>query len=186
MNPTVTDFKNNGQKTIAQLKEELKGIRTGRSNPGMLEDLVVETYGGSAKLKLMELATISTEGAGQLAITPYDSSTTGDIEKAILKSPLGLTPSAHGGKILIKIPPLSEEQRQKITKFIHQKIEEKKVILRNHRDDSRKKVKQMFDAKDITEDQRFRIEKDIDTAIQQLNEEIQTVKEHKDKEIMEV
>lgn len=186
MNPAVTEFKTNSQKSVAQLKDELRGIRTGRANPAMLEDLVVEAYGGSTKLRMLELATIVTEGASQLSISPYDPSTNADIEKAILKSPLGLTPISHGGKILVKIPPLSEEQRQKLTKFVHQIIEEKKGHIRNHRDEARKKVKQMFDAKEIGEDMKFRMEKEIDTAIQQVNAEIQTIMENKDNKIMEV
>jgi ribosome recycling factor len=186
MQPTTADFKKSAEQTISQLKEDLKAIRTGRANPAIIEGLIVETYGGSTKLKLMEISTITTEGPGTLVVAPFDPSTTPDIEKAILKSPLGITPQPQGGRLLIRIPPLSQEQREKLMKVISQKIEEKKVIIRNHRDDARKKIKSMLESKDVTEDAKFRFEKEIDAATSAFMSEIETIKDHKEKEIMEV
>lgn len=186
MNPVIEEFKILTQKTASHLKEDLKSIRTGRANPSLVEGVVVETYGGQTKLKLMELATIINEDAMILSITPYDPSTIQDIEKAILKSPLGLNPQVQGTKITLRIPPLSEEQRNKMTKLIHQMVEEKKTAVRNFRDDMRRKIKHMFEAKTLTEDQKFRFEKEIDTQTQEVMESIKTIKEHKDSEIMEV
>lgn len=180
------EFTKSSQGIILHLKEELKTIRTGRANPAVLEDLMVEAYGGQSKFKMLELATITTEGASQLVVVPYDPVTVPDIERAILKSPLGLTPVNQGGRIIIRIPPLSQEQRQKLTKIISQKIEEKKNSIRMHRDEARKKIKQQAEASEITKDDRFRIEKDIDTATQKLMEEIEVIKKNKEKEIMEV
>lgn len=180
------DFTKASQGIILHLKEELKTIRTGRANPAVLEDLIVEAYGGQSKFRMLELATITTGGASQLLVAPYDPITVPDIERAILKSPLGLTPVNQGGRIIIRIPPLSQEQRQKLTKIINQKIEEKKNSIRMLRDEARKKIKHQAEAKEITKDDRFRIEKDIDTATQKLMEEIETIKKNKDKEIMEV
>jgi ribosome recycling factor len=117
---------------------------------------------------------------------PYDSSTSQDIEKAILKSPLGISPQPQAGKILVKIPPLSEEQRQKLTKIVSQKIEEKKVSIRGNRDEARKKIKNLLDQKQITEDQKFRFEKEIDTVTQKATEELQTIKEAKEQEILTI
>jgi ribosome recycling factor len=186
MNPSLNDFKTNTARVVTQLKEDLKSIRTGRANPAVLEDIIVETYGGSTKMKMMEMATITTDGPIQLVIMPYDSSTIGDVEKAILKSPLGLTPVTQAGRIIVKIPPLSQDQRQKLTKIVSQKVEEFKNQVRNHRDEARKKIKQLHETKDITDDQKYRFEKEIDTATQGVNEEIQKIKESKDKELMEV
>ncbi len=185
MNPVINDFKAATARIVSQLKEELKGIRTGRANPGMLEDIIVEAYGGT-KMKLMELSTITTEGPAQLVVMPYDQSTTQDIEKAISKSPLGLSPATQSGRIIVRVPPLSEEQRLKMTKFISQIVEEHRVKIRGERDESRRTIKQLFEAKEITEDQKFRFEKDIDAAAQAVTEELQTIKENKDREIMEV
>lgn len=180
------NFKTFTQKIISQLKEDLKAIRTGRANPALLESIIAEVYGGSAKLKLTELSTITTEGASTLIVMPFDNSTVADIERAILKSPLGLNPQTQGGRIIVRIPPLSQEQREKMLKVISQTIEEKKIMLRNQRDEVRKTIKNQETAKEITEDDKFRLEKDIDTIIQDANTEISTIKSNKETEIMEV
>lgn len=174
------------QQAAASLKEDLKAFRTGRANPSLIEQLPVDAYGGSTKLKLMELSTITTEGPAALVIMPFDPSTTTDIEKAILKSPLGLSPQVQGQKITIRIPPLSEEQREKYIKLVGQKVEDKKGVVRNMRDDVRKKIKVMFDAKQLTEDDKYRLEKEIDTLTQKMNGELATIRESKETEIRQV
>jgi ribosome recycling factor len=182
----LSDFKSNLALTITSLKEELKSIRTGRANPAMIEDIIIEAYGGSTKLRLKELSTITTDGASALLIAPFDPSTIVDIERGILKSPLGITPQTQGTRITIRIPPMSQEQRDKYGKLIGQMIEEKRSIVRNHRDDIRKKIREEFDNKTITEDDKYRQEKEIDTLTQKANEDIAAVKAAKDKEIQEV
>lgn len=182
----IQDFKQAGQKTIEHLKEELQQIRTGRASSTTIEGLQVDAYGGSTKMRLMEMATITNEGSTTLVITPYDHGTLQDIEKAILKSPLNLTPKVQGSRILVVFPQLNEEQRQKFVKLVGQKVEEHRVSIRGQRDDVRKKVKGEFDAKEITEDDRKRIEKEIDNVNQKLMDEIMEIKEKKDQQIMEV
>jgi len=182
----LNDFKENLQQTINYLKDELKTIRTGRSNPAMVEDLVVETYGGSTKLRMKELSTITTEGATALVIAPFDPSTIIDIEKAILKSPLGLSPQTQGSRITIRIPPMSQEQREKFLKLVGQIIEEKRTVVRGHRDNIRKHIRDQFEKKTITEDDKYRIEKEIDEITQKTNEDIALIKESKEQEIKEV
>lgn len=182
----LTEFKQQLQNTILSLKEDLKSIRTGRANPAIVEQLVVEAYGGSTKLKMMELSTITTEGPAALVIVPFDPSTTSDIERAVLKSPLGLSPQVQGTRIIIRIPPLSQEQREKYVKLVGQKVEDKKSIVRNHRDDVRKKMKTLFDSKEITEDEKYRLEKEIDTLTQKMNTELLALRESKEQEIREV
>ncbi len=186
MNPIVEQFKQVSFIAISFLKEDLKSIRTGKANSALVENLIVETYGGQSKLKLMEVATIMTEGPSALVIAPFDPSTLGDIEKAILKSPIGISPAVQGNRIMVKIPPLSQEQREKLVKLVHQKTEERRNIIRNYRDEGRKKIKIQFEAKEISEDEKFRIEKELDNAAQQEMSEIQTIKEKKEKEIMEL
>ncbi|NTU46316.1 ribosome recycling factor [Candidatus Roizmanbacteria bacterium] len=186
MQPTTQDFKQNAQQTILQLKEDLKAIRSGRATPAVIEGLIVETYGGSAKMRLMEIATITNDGPTVLIIAPFDPSTSQDIEKAILKSPLGLSPQPQGGRILIRIPPLSQEQREKLMKVVSQKIEDKKNVIRNHRDDARKKIKSLMEAKEVSEDERHRFEKEIDTLSTSFMDEIETIRNRKEEEIMAV
>lgn len=179
----LNQFKSNLTQTVTYLKDQLKTIRTGRANPSMIEDLAVETYGGSTTLKLKELSTIVSEGPSALIIAPFDPSTISDIEKAVLKSPLGLTPAVQGSRIVLRIPAMSQEQRDKYIKLVGQVIEEKRVIARNHRDMMRKKVKETFDLKQLSEDEKFRIEKEIDTITQKTMEEIQNLKNLKEEEI---
>lgn len=179
-------FKEKSQKAVDFLKEDLKSIRTGRATPSLVENITVEAYGGSTKLRLMEMATIVTEGPSALSITPFDPSTLQDIEKSILKSPLGMSPITQGTRIIIKIPPFSEEQREKFIKLAGTKVEEKKVQVRANRDDARKLLKDRFEKKEITEDEKFRVEKEIDSMSSKFMEEIETIQDKKEQEIREV
>lgn len=183
---TVATFKSQSAKTVGSLKEDLKSIRTGRSSPSLVENLVVETYGGQTKLRLLELATIVTDGPSALAIMPFDPSVIQDIEKAILKSPLGLTPAVQGTKITIRIPSLNTEQREKYIKVVGEKVEEKKMIIRGHRDDARKSIKSSFEDKTLSEDEKFRLEKEIDVQSTKFIDEINLIREAKENEIREV
>lgn len=182
----LTEFKQQALKTIEVLKEELKSIRTGRATPSLVENMFVEAYGGQSKLRLLELATITTEGPSALLIIPFDPSVLSDIEKSILKSPLGISPMIQGNRIILKIPQLSEEQREKFIKLVGQKIEERKGIIRNLRDNARRSIKTAFEKKEITEDDKFRQEKEIDLISQKHMEEIESHQEHKEMEIREV
>ncbi|MBI2051973.1 ribosome-recycling factor [Candidatus Roizmanbacteria bacterium] len=182
----VSEFKGLSEKTILQLKEDLKVLRTGRANPVLVENLPVSTYGGQTTLKLMEMATITTEGPVDLLIVPFDPSTIADIEKAILASALGLSAQVQGTKIIVKVPQLSQEQREKLKKVVSQKVEERKEIIRNHRDDMRKKIRSRLEKKEITKDAKFRFEKELDTVTHSYMDGIQKIRENKEREIMEV
>jgi len=182
----INNFKTQTQKIIDLLKEDLRSIRTGRANPSLVENLVVETYSGSAKLKLLELSTITTNGPTELLISPFDPNIISDIEKAILKSPLGINPITQGQKIILRIPPLSSEQRDKFVKLVSKKIEERKNQIRSIRDQLRKSIKNSFEKKEITEDEKFRLEKEIDNITSQLMIEINNIKEKKEIEIKQV
>lgn len=186
MNGAITDFKKITEQTIHYLKDDLKSIRTGRASPALIEGLSVKTYGGQTTLKLMELATITTEDSSSLSIRPFDPSTQTDIEKSILKSELGLSPAIQDNAIIVKIPPLSQEQRGKYLKLLGQKIEERRIILRNHRDEARRKIKNQMEQKEINEDQKFRLEKEVDQITQNVMNQIQELREIKEKEITQL
>lgn len=183
---STSDFKTKSQSAINSLKEELKSIRTGRATPSLVENLIIDAYGGSTKLRLMELSTITTEGPAALSVVPFDPSVLSDIEKSILKSPLGLSPIVQGNRIILKIPPLSTEQREKFIKIVSEKVEDKKNQIRNLRDEIRKSIKTSFEKKETTEDEKFRLEKEIDNITTLLMEEIQVIREKKETEIREV
>jgi len=182
----IAQYKNGCQKTIESLKIDLKSIRTGRASPSLIENIAVDAYGGNSKLKILEMATITTEGPSALLIVPFDLSTMQDIEKAILKSPLGMSPLVQGNRIIIKIPPLSAEQREKFIKIVAEKVEEKRVVLRSQRDSVRKELKGRFENKEFSEDEKFRLEKEIDQISQKYTEEIQTIREAKINDIREI
>ena len=186
MNDIVSEFKTNIQKHIDLLKEELKSIRTGRAQGSMVEGIVVETYGGSMKMKILELGSITTEGSSTIIITAFDSSTVQDIEKAIMNSPLGLTPKTDGNVLTIRIPAMNEEQRIKYTKVVSQQIEETKQSIRYAREDIRKKVNVLMDEKDITKDEHFRLEKEIDNLTRASSDTLQEIKDRKEEEIMAI
>lgn len=186
MDDTLNNYQVSAQKSLNHIREELKSIRTGKAHPSLVENLIVDAYGGQSKLKLMELSTIMADSASSLVITPYDQSTVQDIEKAVLKSPLGISPIVSGNKISLRFPALSEEQRLKLLKVVSQAVEEEKHVVRNHRDEARRKIKNLFESKEITEDEKFRLEKEIDLASQKIMDELYSIKEKKEKELMEI
>jgi len=168
------------------ITEELRQIRTGKASPALVDGLEVTTYGGTTTLTLRELASISSDGNTTILIDPFDASVTQDIEKAIRTSPLGLNPSVDGKMIRLSIPPLNEEQRTKFIKIVGEKIENGKVQLRQHRDHARKNIKALLDAKTITEDDKFRIEKEIDTLTKEYSDKLDELKKKKSEEIMQI
>ena len=174
------------EKAIEYCREELLSIRTGKASPAILETRTVLAYGGTTKLRMQELAKISITGPGSLLINPFDPATVQDIEKAILASPLGLTPRVDGKTIHITIPALSEDQRLKYQKMVRVKIEESKNTTGIARDDARKQIKQLFEDKEITEDDKFTSEKEIDKITHDYSARLDEMKEKKDRELMEV
>jgi len=183
---SVQDFRNKSQKTIDFLREDLKTIRTGRASASLIDKISVEAYQGSAVLKITELATVTTNGPSALVISPFDPATISDIEKAIIKSPLGLSPIVQNSKIIIKIPSLSQEQREKYVKLVNAKTEEKRNQIRKHRDDARKIFKESFEKKEIGEDEKYRLEKEVDNLSSVFMEEISKIKQVKEKDIMDL
>lgn len=181
----IEKYLTQSKRHIDNLIEELKSIRTGKANSGMLENMQVTAYGGM-KMKLVEIASVMTEGNDAIVVVPFDPSTTQDIEKSILSSPLGITPKTEGNRITVRIPPLSEEQRLRFTKLVSQMIEDTKNAMRRERESVRKDIKRAFDEKTLTEDEKFRYEKEIDTMIAKQNEHLSELKTKKDAEIMSV
>ncbi len=139
------------KKTIEALRIELASIRTGRAAPALVEHLRVEYAGVPTALN--QIAGISAPEARLLVIQPWDRSCVHDIEKAILKSDLGLTPVSDGTLIRINIPPLTEERRQDLMKVVRKRVEEKKIALRNLRRDAVEDLKKLEKNKEISQDE---------------------------------
>lgn len=165
-------------------KVELAGIRSGRASPSLVEHLRVDYAGVPTPLR--SLAAVAIPEAKLLVIQPWDKSTIGDIEKAILKSDLGLTPTTDGNVIRINIPPLSEERRLELIKLLHRRIEERRIAVRNFRRDSIEELKTLEKNKAISQDEHKRalgqLQKVTDSAIQ-LVEQIGAEKEAELREV---
>lgn len=185
MDNIISDFKQRSERAIDALKEDLKTIRTGRATPALVEGLIVEAYGGT-QMKLREVATLATDGPQALIVAPFDPSILQDIERSIQKSSMGFSAATQGTRIRLTIPPLSQEQREKLLKVVSQKIEEKRESVRIGRDEGRRRVRTMLEKKELSEDHKFRIERELDTAAQAFSQRILEIKEAKETEIKTV
>ena len=142
------------QTSVDVLKQELASIRTGRATPALIEHLKVDYAGIPTPLR--HIAGISASGASLLIVQPWDPTSITSIEKAFLKSNLGLTPSTDGNIIRLNIPPLSEERRQELIKVVRKRVEEGKIAIRNLRRDAADKLKKMERDKEISQDEHKR------------------------------
>ena len=171
------------KKCIFSLEEEFNGLRTGRASTTVFEKLSVESYGSPTPLN--QLATISVPDARMVVIQPWDKNLLGDIEKAILKANLGMTPSNDGKLIRISIPPLTDERRAEIVKQAKKISENYKVAIRNIRRDGIDDAKRQEKSGDMTEDQRKVMEDKLQKLTDTYTEKVTKVLATKEAEIME-
>ncbi len=171
-------------KAIAALQREYGTVRAGRANPSLLDRIEVNYYGTMTPLK--QLAGISAPEPRLLVIQPWDKKAIADIEKAILKSDLGLTPVNDGSLIRLAIPPLTEERRRELVKYVRKKAEECKVGIRNIRRDANEEIKKLEKESEISEDDRRRAQEEIQELTNEKIKEVDRILEAKEKEIMEV
>lgn len=171
-------------KAIDALQRDLGSIRTGRASPTLVERLQVDYYGSSTPLN--QLAGISVPEPRLLVIQPWDRGSMPAIEKAILKSELGLNPSNDGQVIRIAIPALNEERRKQLVKLVHGHVEEGKVALRNIRRDAMAHVKELLSEKLIGEDDERRAEQQVDELTKRFVSEADKVGKSKEQEVLEV
>ncbi len=163
----LLDAEERMEKAIDILKKNLSGIRTGRANPGLIDSLRADVYGSPTPIK--QIASVGAPEPTQIVIRPYDTSTTKDIEKAIVSSDLGFNPQSDGRVIRINIPPLSTDVRKKMVSRIKELAEEAKVAIRNIRRDSNKAAEQAEKDKLLSEDQRD----DVKDSIQELTKKFE-------------
>jgi ribosome recycling factor len=171
------------EKAVGVFRDELRGLRTGRATPALVDSMRVEYYGQPTPIK--QLAQISTPDPQQILIRPYDQSVLKEIEKAIRSSDLGLSPSSDGKMIRLQVPPMSGEQRQKMVARIKKSAEEAKVACRNIRRDANKQLDQAEKDKELTEDQRDQAKEEVQELLKKFEEQIQQLADKKGKEIME-
>ncbi|NQU26681.1 MAG: ribosome recycling factor [Candidatus Marinimicrobia bacterium] len=171
------------EQTVKHTQMEVNRVRTGRANPELLDSIMVDYYG--QKTPLSQLSNISVPEARLISIQPYEKTLIPVIEKAIMESNLGLTPSNNGNSILIPIPPLSEDRRKELIKYINTMVEEGRIAVRNVRRDANHQLKEAMEELHISEDEIKRSEQNIqdltDSSIKSLGE----IQEMKEKEILE-
>ena len=171
------------KKSIDALENDLKKIRTGRASLSILDDIRVDYYGTPTPLN--QMASLSTPESRLITIQPWDVSVIKDVEKAILKSDLGLTPSNDGKVVRISIPPLTEERRKQLVKVIYKKSEEHKISIRNVRRDTNDLLKSLKKDGEISEDDAFKAQDQVQKITDEHIKLIDDVCKNKEKEILE-
>jgi len=171
------------KKAIEAMNREFLEVRTGRAHPGLVEGLHIDYYGTPTLLK--QLASISIPAVNLIVIQPWDPTAIPEIEKAIMKSNLGITPSNDGKLIRLSIPPLSKERREELVKLVHKMAEEGRISLRTIRREAKETLEKLEKDKLISEDDKFRgideLQKFVDKYIAQIDELLK----NKEKEILE-
>lgn len=180
----ISTVKERMTKAIQSYSRELAGIRAGRANASLLDRISVDYYG--APTPINQLAGVSVPEARLLVIQPYDKTILGEIEKAILKSDLGITPTNDGSVIRLAIPQLTEERRKELVKVVKKEAEEAKVAIRNIRRDGNDDLKKLEKSGDITEDELRGYSDDIQKATDEFIAKIDGMTKDKEKEILEV
>ena len=170
------------QKILEVIKMDLTTVRTGRASPSLVENIVINAYGGSAKMRVLELATISTSDPQTILITPFDQSIIGEINKGIMEANVGLTPVIDGVNIRISIPLLSEERRQQLVLLVNQKLEGGRIQVRQVRHEAMNELKKA----EMTEDEVARLEKEIQKLTDETIVQIDSLGKKKEEELMAI
>jgi ribosome recycling factor len=172
------------QKCVASLKNELKKLRTGRAHPSLLEHIRVEYYGSETPLN--QVANIALEDSRTLTVTPWDKTMVQPIEKAIMKSDLGLMPNTAGAVIRVPMPPLTEERRRDLTKVVRHEAENARVAVRNVRRDVMNDLKDMLKEKLVSQDDDRRAQEEVQKLTDKHVAEIDQILAEKEKELMQI
>jgi len=184
INEILDDVKHRMEKAVAHANMELNKVRTGRANPEMFDSLVVDYYGSMTPLN--QVSTISVPEPRLITLTPYEKTLIPIIEKVIMDANMGFTPGNNGTAVLVPVPPLSEERRQELNKFVHQLVEDGRIAVRNVRRDGIQNLQNMQKdghiSEDLIKDNELEIQKITDSNIEKLN----TLQDDKEKEILEV
>ncbi|MGP4059858.1 ribosome recycling factor [Halobacillus litoralis] len=180
----INETKQQMEQAVQAFSRQLATVRAGRANPAILDNVYVDYYGAATPMK--QLAQVSAPEPRLLVITPYDKSAIAEIEKAIQKADLGLSPSSDGNVVRINIPALTEERRKDLAKVVGKYSEEAKVQVRNIRRESNDRLKKMEKDGDLTEDDLRSFQDDVQKVTDQNVDKIDQLSKTKEEEIMEV
>src|SRR5690625_3513247 len=186
MMPTdiIKDMRSKMEDAVQAFSRNLATIRAGRANPSLLDNVYVDYYGASTPLN--QLAQVGAPEARLLVITPFDKSAIGEIEKAIQKADLGLSPSSDGNVIRINIPALTEERRRELTRVVGKYAEESRIQIRNIRREANDQLKKLEADSVLTEDELRSSQNDVQSETDRFIKEIENLASEKEKEILEV
>lgn len=184
MDPVLTPVSEKIEQAIHHFKMEIAGIRAGRANPALVENVLVEAYGG--KMKLIEVGNISAPQPSLLNVQVWDASILQNVIKAIQEANLGLNPSNEGTLIHLPIPPLTSERREEFIKLLHQKMEDVRVQIRQIRHDFRNEWKKQSDEGQFGEDEFFRREKLLQELVDKKMMEVEELGKAKEEELTQI
>ncbi len=182
----LNQVKEQMMKAIHVLLDDLGTIRTGRATPALVENVVIAAYDNSQHLRLKEMATITTDGPRMIVISPFDPSVIQDIERGINAANLGFTASVDSQIIRINIPSLTAERRDEYIKLAHEKLEGGRIMIRQVRHEAMSDLKRRLEAKEISEDDSKRLEKEIQTLTDEIMAEIEVLREKKESELSQI
>jgi len=177
-------YREDFNKVLEFLKGELAGLRTGRASAATVEGILVDAYG--SKMPIKGLASINISDARTIVVDPWDKSLVKEVEKAIRDSGKGLNPVNEGNFLRISIPALTEESRKALTKVVGEKAEEAKIRVRHLREQIKDDIMTAEEIKEIAEDERFKLQEDLDKKVGDINATIKEIAAEKEKEIMTV
>lgn len=180
MNFKTEEFNN----ILEHLNLDLKSLRSGRATPALVENIQINAY--NIRTPLKQLASIHTPEPRLIVIEPWDKSLLKEIEKGIMEAQINLTPNNDGSVIRIQVPPLTEESRRDIIKILHQKLEDSRIAIRKLREQIMKNLKNQKDNGEISEDDFFKFQKQLQSQVDEYNEKINKLGEQKQEEIMTV
>ncbi|OGH37731.1 MAG: ribosome recycling factor [Candidatus Levybacteria bacterium RIFCSPLOWO2_01_FULL_38_21] len=186
MDQLIADARSKMNKILEVVRNDLSTVRTGRAAPSLVENIVINAYGATQRLKVMELTTITTSDPQTLAVTPFDHSIIGEIQKGILEANLGLNPVIDGQIIRISIPRLSEERRQELIHLMKQKLENGRIMVRQVRHEAMADIKKQQNNKSISEDEAGRMEKEVQKLTDELMEDIEGMGKKKEEELLQI
>lgn len=178
-----TSVRKRMQEVLDLVVSDVSSIRTNRVSTGLIDDLPVSVYGGTQRLKVNELATITLSDNQTIIIDPWDKSIIGEIRKGIEAANIGLTPNIDGEIIRISVPPLTGEDREKYVKLLKAKIENGKVMIRQLRGDEMRDIKEAFEKKELSEDEKFAQEKTLQEITDDFVGKIEEVGKSKEEEL---
>lgn len=184
MNQYVSSLSPKFSQAIDFFRKDLSSLRTGRANPGLLDSIQVDAYG--SKMALNAVGNIAVADGHSLTISPWDKGVMKDIEKALVAADLGLGVVNEGDKIRLTVPSLTEENRKELVKKLNGKMEEVRITVRQIREEAKNAIEQAFEDKEISEDDKFRFIKELDEAVAKQNDEVKSIRDQKEKEIMTI